>query len=458
MSSRTIRSQVSIVVAALTVVASAVLAVGTASASPSPGLVTVVNGLNHPYEVTYDATGNMFIAGGDQQTIDEVTAAQLAGPTPHSAAVVATLPLGVSRVVAVAFDAAGNLWALSQRPANLYEVPATAAESGSFSLGTPVATIPRYEGCDMKIDAAGDIFVSACGDIYEITAAQIRSGATPYSATALTSGAHFYGIGFDALGNLYGADCGSDTIQRFSAAALASGTFPRPSTTVVNSSSGLSCPWGVTVDGAGNLFISDYNNSQVSELSAAQLAGSLPATPTVLASGVPLQVPLSLTVNAQGDLLIADYWVGLIVALVGVATPVGAVAPPTGLGVVASGSTLTASWTTGPAGVTYRCTLLFGFNQPSSFTVATTTPTCSFSNLSPASAYGVSVVAVSAAGATSAAVQAFSYNATTTTTSPTTTTTTPSRTRSIICEKGTTARFKTVRGTHPTCPRGWHRV
>ncbi len=134
----------------------------------------------------------------------------------------------------------------------------------------------------------------------------------------------------------------------------------------------------------------------------------------------------------------------------------GVAAPPapTGLSASFSAGTLSATWNPVSGATSYTCTMLFGFNLPTSFTATSTTPSCSFYGVSSA-AMGVSVVA-NAGGASSSAAVAFPSVSPTTTTTTTTPVTT--KVHTIICQKGTTSRFKTVRGTHPTCPKGWHRV
>src|ERR1017187_3408041 len=63
--------------------------------------------------------------------------------------------------------------------------------------------------------------------------------------------------------------------------------------------SGLASPTGVAVDGAGNVFIADNNNSRVVEVPAGGGAQ------TTVGSG--LRSPLGVAVDGAGDVFIADY-------------------------------------------------------------------------------------------------------------------------------------------------------
>lgn len=125
---------------------------------------------------------------------------------------------------------------------------------------------------------------------------------------------------------------------------------------------------------------------------------------------------------------------------------------PTGLEVTQSGNSMVATWSPVSGATSYTCTLMYGFTTSTTFTVTTADPTCSFSGVGPQSAWGVSVVA-SAGGGSSPPVLAFL------TPKPLTTTKKPVPTVGVtICQKGSSAVFKTLRGSHRTCPRGWHRV
>jgi len=122
------------------------------------------------------------------------------------------------------------------------------------------------------------------------------------------------------------------------------------------------------------------------------------------------------------------------------------------LAVMQIGTTLSASWSPSPDATNYTCTLLYGFNTPSTFTTTTSGPSCTFYGVSATTPYGVSVVANSPGG-NSAPASAFS----TPTPVPTTTTTVhkipPPPVRTIVCVRGT--HVKRVRGQHPKCPAGY---
>ena len=74
---------------------------------------------------------------------------------------------------------------------------------------------------------------------------------------------------------------------------------------------------------------------------------------------------------------------------------------PTQLVVTGAVRSLNASWNGSAGALSYTCTLLYGFGDPSTFSVTVRTPTCTFGGLAPNTPYGISVVARSAYGVSS---------------------------------------------------------
>jgi hypothetical protein len=125
----------------------------------------------------------------------------------------------------------------------------------------------------------------------------------------------------------------------------------------------------------------------------------------------------------------------------------------TGFGVEpgAAVGSLTGSWAPSGSATGYTCTLMYGFNTPSDFTVQTTGTSCTFSGLAPGSDWGIQVVAT-ADGLTSAPVVAFG-------TIPVPAVAKPKpKTRSIVCRENNGKRQRRITSANPHCPSGWHRV
>ena len=100
-----------------------------------------------------------------------------------------------------------------------------------------------------------------------------------------------YAVALDNAGNLYIADTGHNTIQESIAATQ------RPATLGV---SGLNSPHGVAVDGQGNVYIADsYNNAIKQWVPATQQMN------TLVSAG--LTFPVGVAVDTQGNVYIADF-------------------------------------------------------------------------------------------------------------------------------------------------------
>ncbi|HRN54713.1 MAG TPA: hypothetical protein PK788_14555, partial [Gemmatimonadaceae bacterium] len=114
------------------------------------------------------------------------------------------------------------------------------------------------------------------------------------------------GVTFDKSGNLWvrGQSASDPVLMRYAASQLASTGNPLPDRTI--GIFGLDCvsPGGLAFDAAGNLWLSLGCQGRVVRLTAAQLAGSGTATPTVQITG--LVNPQGLAFDAAGNLWVAD--------------------------------------------------------------------------------------------------------------------------------------------------------
>src|SRR5450631_754688 len=135
------------------------------------------------------------------------------------------------------------------------------------------------------------------------------------------------------------AICALLLLGAFSAPAHAqSVTFAGAQTTVP--ASGLSYPYSVAVDGAGDVFIADTNNSRVVEVPASGGAQ------TTVGSG--LYYPLGVAVDGAGDVFIADFYNSRVVEVPaggGAQTTVGSgLSYPTGVAVDGAGDVFIADF------------------------------------------------------------------------------------------------------------------
>jgi len=74
---------------------------------------------------------------------------------------------------------------------------------------------------------------------------------------------------------------------------------------VVTLGSGFVTPTGVAVDGSGNVFVSDFGNSQVKEIMAVN--GRIPDSPVINTLGSGFANPFTVAVDGAGNVYVADY-------------------------------------------------------------------------------------------------------------------------------------------------------
>ncbi len=177
----------------------------------------------------------------------------------------------------------------------------------------------------VTVDGAGHIFLLAgSGLLYESFGGDFVP--VPLGTTLSSP----FGLALDGAGNLYIADSGNNRILELPCGG---------GSAVALNVAGLVYPQGVAVDGAGNIFIANTRGA-VSEGNGAvlELAAGTHTQTTVVGNG--LNWPADVTVDGAGDLFVAD-WGGnrvLEVSASGAWTSIGSgVVNPTGVAVDGSG-------------------------------------------------------------------------------------------------------------------------
>ena len=353
------------------------------------GTVTTLNtgGISAPRGIAIDSSGNIFAMNGNNSNVMELTAA--------SAYVTATTvgTISFSSAGDIAIDANGNIW-VADYGNNLVREMTFASNyqtvmSWGSGLNGPVAT---------WLDADGNWLVSNFGDnaIRQISTGAINFGTVAVNATstAQTLAFTFTGAGNTTIqapkvvtkgatgldfadagtgtctttngaGHPYapGSSCtvvvnvkpkspgsGKGAVELLNtsgtvlATTLVYGTGSGPevafpgSQSIQTLGSGFSQPFGVAVDGAGNVFVADKANTTVKEIVA---AGGY-TTVNTLGSG--FITPTGVAVDGAGNVFVADSGNGAVKEIVAAGgyttvTTVGSgFSNPTGVAVDGSGN------------------------------------------------------------------------------------------------------------------------
>jgi sugar lactone lactonase YvrE len=263
---------------------------GTGGFSGDGGAATSAS-LNGPNGVAVDASGNLFIADEWNQRIRRVEAATGVittvagnGTAGFSGDGGTATSASLARPTGVAVDAAGNLFIADQWNYRIRRVEAT----------TGVITT-----------VAGDGRQGFGGDGGAATSASLN---TPTR------------VAVDGSGNLFIADYGNARIRRVEAASgvittvAGNGIWGFGGDGGAATSANLYFPYGLAVDGSGNLFIADYGNVRVRRVEAASGVITTVAGDGTrgfsedggAATSASLNGPLGVAVDASGNLFIAD--------------------------------------------------------------------------------------------------------------------------------------------------------
>lgn len=192
--------------------------------------------LSYPTGMALDGAGNSYISTSDN-TIEKFD--------PEGKALGVFASTGLNAPMALAFDAAGQLYAANFGGDTVEVFAADGTDLGVF------AEVARPTG--LVFDDAGNLYVSNFGNTVE----RFAPDGTPLGTFASTGLNDPTGMVFDLSGILYVANSGSNKIKRFSAAGRELGTLE---------SAGLMGPMGLAFDGAGNLYASNSQSATIEKI------------------------------------------------------------------------------------------------------------------------------------------------------------------------------------------------
>ncbi len=241
------------------------------------GSVTITGAGTTPFNVAFDASGNMWVADGGADALLFYSVDQLGAPGsgPPDATINADSQGSLNVPVGLAFDGDGNLWV------------------GNFSdTGAGANTLVQYSAATLAAAVAAG--TSAPSPDITIDSPDLNGN---------------YGHAFDDDGNLWVANNRGNTLVRFDAASLVDGTVPADQTVTAKGTGNLAAPRSPAVDADGNLWVSSRNSDQVVRYTidpATGDAGSPLDVNVFLANGTTAVDPTGLAFDNAGDLWIAD--------------------------------------------------------------------------------------------------------------------------------------------------------
>jgi streptogramin lyase len=243
------------------------------------------SGLNSPYGIAIDDVNRTWVANFGGNNLSEFTAngTALSGQNGYASGVLDG-PAGI------AADTAGNVWSVNYVASQYLLV-----ETNSSGAQTPDPS--GYGGGGLKspygvaIDGSGNVWVTnqvggsnGQGSLSEFGTTGCsgstycaQSGSTGFSGGGIDGP---FGVAVDGLGNIWTANRFGDSISEFSSSGTAISPAPYG-----YYSSGINEPYGIAVDPSGNVWVANDNNGA----SLTEFVGAAAPVVTPLSVGVELQ-------------------------------------------------------------------------------------------------------------------------------------------------------------------------
>ena len=285
-----------------------------------------------------DGTGNIYVADRANRTIRKVTSGGVVTTLAGSVGVIGTAD-GTGSAArffspqGVVVDSAGNVYVADSNANTIRKITSggvvttlagTANSIGSVDGAGSAAMF--YAPIGLALDSAGNIYVA---DYNNQTIRKVTSGGvvTTLAGTAGSTGsadgsgtaARFWnpqGVAVDGAGNVYVADSFNNTVRRITSGGVVTtlaGLADRASS--VDGAGSVARFWnpeGLTVDGAGSLYVADSFNHSIRKITKggivttlAGLAGSKGSTDGI-GSGARFNNPKGVAVDNAGVIYVAD--------------------------------------------------------------------------------------------------------------------------------------------------------
>ena len=255
--------------------------------------------LTNPFGVALDGTGNLFIADEGSNRIRKVDTSGIIttvagnGSSGFSGDGGPAISASLSGPIGVALDGTGNLFFADAgnnriRKVDTSGIISTVAGDGIFGFsgdGDPATSASLRDPFGVALDGAGNLFIAdrfnqrirrvdaATGIITTVAGdgpTGIGAGGFSGDGGPATSASLWRGL--DGSGNLFIADTLNNRIRKVDTSGIittvaGNGSFGFSGDGGPATSASLSFPFGVALDGSGNLFIADFSNSRIRKVS-----------------------------------------------------------------------------------------------------------------------------------------------------------------------------------------------
>lgn len=265
------------------------------------GQTTVIGGLSNPEGVAVDSAGDIFIADSDAGRVLELQFHSVGFGAVNTCPSGQSSPTPCNRSLSLNYDVimTSTLTApavVTEGAANLdFQLGAGSTCMGTVAGGTSCTVNVTFAPLAPGVRIGAVELTDSFGNLLATTLVYGQGQGPlivfdPAIQSTLVTGLNLpFGLARDGAGNLFVADYNNSQVTKIPADGSARTTV----------GSGISYPFGVAVDGAGNVFIGDFIHSRVVKVPA----GGGPQT----TFGTGLNDPTGVAVTGAGDILIADY-------------------------------------------------------------------------------------------------------------------------------------------------------
>ncbi|MGD0500985.1 MAG: putative Ig domain-containing protein, partial [Bryobacteraceae bacterium] len=241
----------------------------------------------------------------------------------------------ISAPYGVTVDGSGNLYIAQQgavrkvSPSGIITTVAGNGIPGYSGDGGPATSAQLNTPHGMAVDGSGNLYIAdannhrirkvSVGGIITTVAGNGGYGYSGDGGSAVTAGLPYpYGVALDGSGNLYVTDLNNNRIRKVSVGGIittvaGTGTQGFSGDGAVATGAKLSGPQGVAVDGSGNLYIADTMNSRIRKVSSSGIITTVAGNGTFgysgdggPATGAQFNHPVGVAVDSSGNLYIAD--------------------------------------------------------------------------------------------------------------------------------------------------------
>jgi streptogramin lyase len=258
-------------------------------------------GLNAPWGIAVDPSGNVWTSDPIAQGSGAVskfssTGSAISGSSGYTGG-------GLSDPYGIAINGTGIVWTANVSTTSAFQ------NNGSAQSGSPHGPGGTHNYYNIAVDGSGNIWASdnlATGDVEKFSSTGTVIGS--YSAGSQKSS---WGIAVDSGAHIWISNSTGNSVTELNNSGTSVGNF---------TGGGLSTPQGLAVDGLGNVWIANNGGNSVTELSS----GGASRSSTTGFKGGGMSSPFSLAIDGSGNVWVSNNATGSnsVTEIVGAAAPV----------------------------------------------------------------------------------------------------------------------------------------